>query len=245
MVCRCGNQPGGDVAMTTQIFISHITEDSAVAAKLKLRMTEDFLGQLTVFLSSDTESIAAGEEWLSSVSEALRNSSIFIVLCGPIAITRPWVNFEAGAAWMREIPVIPVCFGGLRPRDLPMPLSARQGLELSDAQGLRRLYATVAQALGFRSPARDYDVLAADLASAERAPVNSRAPRVDTDKAIRARLDEALSHPRYKWRSLDKVAAAAAIPVSSATAILQMDDRVRFSRGRSGNVIVGLRSRVD
>ena len=37
--------------MPTQIFISHITEDSAVAARLKLRMTEDFLGQLTVFLS--------------------------------------------------------------------------------------------------------------------------------------------------------------------------------------------------
>ena len=236
----------GDAAMPTQIFISHITEDSAVAARLKLRMTEDFLGQLTVFLSSDTESIAAGEEWLSSVSEALRNSSIFIVLCTPISITRPWVNFEAGAAWMREIPVVPACFGGLRPRDLSMPLSARQGLELNDAQGLRRLYIRIARALGFQSPARDYDVLAADLiASAERTPVDADTAEVGTDMAIRARLDEALSHPRYKWRSLDKVAAAAAIPADSAAAILQMDDRVRFSRGRSGNVIVGLRSRVD
>lgn len=231
--------------MPTQIFISHITEDSAVAARLKLRMTEDFLGQLTVFLSSDTESIAAGEEWLSSVSEALRNSSILIVLCTPASITRPWVNFEAGAAWMREIPVVPACFGGLRPRDLAMPLSARQGLELNDAQGLRRLYSRIAQALGFQSPARDYDVLAADLiASAERTPVDADAAAAGTDKAIRARLDEALSHPRYKWRSLDKVAAAAAIPADSAAAILQMDDRVRFSRGRSGKVIVGLRSRV-
>lgn len=121
--------------MPTQVFISHVTEDAAVAAMLKRKMTEDFLGQLTVFLSSDTESIAAGEEWLSSVSEALRNSSIFVVLCSPIAIARPWVNFEAGAAWMRDIPLVPACFGGLRPRDLPMPLSARQGLELNDPQG--------------------------------------------------------------------------------------------------------------
>jgi hypothetical protein len=232
--------------MATQIFISHITEDAALAARLKLRMTEDFLGQLTVFLSSDTESIAAGEVWFSSVSEALRNSSIFIALCSPIAVTRPWVNFEAGAAWMREIPVIPACFGGLRPRDLPMPLAARQGLELDDAQGLRRLYARIAQALDFQAPARDYDVLATDLiASAERASANTDAAGIGTDKAIRSRLDEALSHPRYKWRSLDKVAVAAAIPVDSAKAILQMNDRVRFSRGRSGNIIVGLRSRVD
>lgn len=229
--------------MVTQIFISHITEDAGVAAKLKLRITEDFLGQVTVFLSSDTESIAAGEEWLSSVSDAIRNSSIFIVLCSPISIMRPWVNFEAGAAWMKDIPLIPVCFAGLRPRDLPMPLSARQGLELNDVQGLRRLYARIAQILRCQSPARDYDALAAGLT--EGAPVDAGAAGAGADVAIRSRIDEALSHPRYKWRSLDKVAACAAIPVDRAAALLQVDDRVRFSRGKSGNIIVGLRSRVD
>jgi hypothetical protein len=234
------------VAMATQIFISHITEDANVAARLKLRMTEDFLGQLQVFLSSDTESIAAGQGWFASVLDALHNSSIFIVLCSPIAITRPWVNFEVGAAWMREIPVIPMCFGGLRPRDLAMPLVTLQGLELNDAQGLQRLYTRIAQTLGFQPPARDYAALAADLiASAEQAPANDGAAGMDADKAIKSRLDEALSHPRYKWRSIDKVAAAAAVPVETVTAMLQMDDRVRFSRGRSGNIIVGLRSRVD
>jgi predicted metal-dependent peptidase len=127
-----------------------------------------------------------------------------------------------------------------------MPLSARQGLELNDAQGLRRLYARIAHALGFQSPARDYDELAADLtSSAKQTPGSARAKEMDTDKAIRSRIDEALSHPRYKWRSLDKVAAAAAIPVDRATAILQTDDRVRFTRGKSGKQIVGLRSRVD
>lgn len=232
--------------MPTQVFISHVTEDAAVAARLKRKMTEDFLGQLTVFLSSDTESIAAGEEWLSSVSEALRNSSIFVVLCSPIAIARPWVNFEAGAAWMRDIPLVPACFGGLRPRDLPMPLSARQGLELNDPQGLRRLYARIAQALDFQSPLRDYDELAAYLtSSAEQNPDHAPAGEIDTDETIRSRIDEALSHPRYKWRSLDQVAAAAAIPVDRAIAILQADDRVRFTRARSGKMVVGLRSRVD
>ena len=232
--------------MPTQIFISHITEDAAVAASLKQAMTEDFLGQLTVFLSSDTDSIAAGEEWFSSISRALRDSSIFIVLCSPMALERPWVNFEAGAAWMREIPVIPACFDGLRPRKLPMPLAARQGLELDEAPGLRRLYARVAHELGFHSPARDYDALAADLmASAELARAGAGGTEMSTDKAIRKRIDEALNHPRYSWRSVDKVAAIAAIPVEKATALLQADDRVRFSRGRSGSIIVGLRSRVD
>jgi hypothetical protein len=47
--------------MVTQIFISHITEEANVAAKLKLMMADDFLHQFKVFLSSDTESIAAGD----------------------------------------------------------------------------------------------------------------------------------------------------------------------------------------
>jgi hypothetical protein len=127
-----------------------------------------------------------------------------------------------------------------------MPLSARQGLELIDAEGLRRMYARIAQALGVQSPARDYNELADDLASSTEQPPDSDGDEeVSTNKAIRTRIDEALSHPRYKWRSLDKVAAAAAIPVDRAIAILQTDDRVRFNRGRSGKMIVGLRSRVD
>ena len=59
-----------------------------------MRMTEDFLDQLTVFLSSEPESIAMGNQWFSSVNEAIRNSSIILVLCTPIAIERPWINFE-------------------------------------------------------------------------------------------------------------------------------------------------------
>jgi TIR domain len=232
--------------MTTQIFISHITEEAGVAARLKLRVTEDFPDQVKIFLSSDTESIAAGEEWLSSVSAAIRNSSIFIVLCSPVAITRPWVNFEAGAAWMQDIPLIPACFAGLRPRDLPMPLSTRQGLELNDAQGWRRLYASIAQVLHCQPPAKDYAALAVDLMTPPAGtPVGTGAAGASADKAIKLRIDEALSHPRYKWRSLDKVAASAAIPVNKATELLRADDRVRFSRGKSGNAIVGLRSRVD
>lgn len=205
--------------MATQIFVSHITEDAAVAAKLKLALRDDFLGQLTIFLSSDTDSITAGEDWLSSVSKALRDSSMVIVLCSPEAVDRPRVNFEAGAAWMRDVPLIPVCFGGLKLRALRMPLSARQGLELSDGPGLRRLYSEIARVLGFQLPPRDYDALAADLsASTEWVPAVADAAGISGDKAIRGRLGEALMHPRYKWRSLDRVAAAAAIPADRAAA---------------------------
>jgi hypothetical protein len=130
--------------MTKRAFISHISEEARVASRLKAALTQDSLGLLDVFVSSDTEGIGAGEDWLRAVDRALRESSIVLILCSPTSIRRPWINFEAGAAWMRDVPLIPVCHEGLTPRDLPMPLSLRQGMALGDAEGLRRLYGRIA-----------------------------------------------------------------------------------------------------
>src|SRR4029450_1118575 len=128
-------------------FISHVSEEAAVAGRLKTALGQDFLGFLGVFVSSDAESIAAGEEWLRSIESALAESAILVVLCSPAAIGRPWINFEAGAAWMRGIPLVPVCHAGLTPGDLPMPLSLRQGVLLEEPGGARRLYARIPRIL--------------------------------------------------------------------------------------------------
>jgi hypothetical protein len=151
--------------MAERTFISHISEDARVAARLKSAITRDFLGLVDVFVSSDTESIAAGEDWLTSIDDALRQCTVFMIICSPASITRPWINFEAGAAWMRNIPLIPMCYGGLAPRDLPMPLSIRQGLSIDSADGLRRLYARLAAVLGCKVPDHAIDALAREFAN--------------------------------------------------------------------------------
>ena len=147
---------------------------------------------------------------------------------------------------MRDIPVIPMCFGGLRPRDLPMPLFAYQALELGDEEGLLRLYTRIGQARGCQVPRREFGTLAAELTSLPDQPADhADMTEIITENAIRSRLDEGLNHPRYKWRSLDRLAAVAVVPVDTVRVILRNDDRVRFSVGRSGTTIVGLRSRAD
>jgi len=45
-------------------------------------------------------------------------------------VARPWVNFEAGAAWLADKPIIPVCYGNLSKDALPHPYSAIQALNL-------------------------------------------------------------------------------------------------------------------
>jgi hypothetical protein len=48
------------------------------------------------------------------------------------SVARPWINFEAGAAWLAKKPIIPACFGGLTKDTLPKPYSGIQALNLPD-----------------------------------------------------------------------------------------------------------------
>jgi hypothetical protein len=132
-------------SMPTQIFISHITVEHELAALLKQKIERHFLEQVDVFVSSDQESIQAGESWLDALQRSLTSASMAIVLCSPVSINRPWLNFEAGAAWLRKIPVVPLCHSGLEPGKLPMPLSALQGGKISDPEALLRLYNRIAK----------------------------------------------------------------------------------------------------
>jgi hypothetical protein len=228
-------------------FISHISEDNKTAERLKTVLTRDFLGLLDIFLSSDTQSIAAGEDWLDAIEEALQNSAILLMLSSPESIRRPWINFEAGAAWMRKIPIIPICHAGLNVRDLPMPLSLRQGTSIDDPHGLERLYGRIATVVSCRCPSVDFATLAVELTVGLTATGSQPVPadsQLDADRAVRHRLEKSLNHPTYKWRSLESIAAEAGISEERAADLLRADDRVRFSIGRSGNRIVGWSSRV-
>jgi hypothetical protein len=132
-----------------QLFVSHISEEREVAALLKEMMEGDFLS-LAFFTSSDIGSIDAGEEWLPAVTGAISKAAVVIVLCSKASVQRPWVQFELGAAWMKGVPIIPVCHSGMKVAELQMPLSRLQGVEFGTGLGLERLYSGVARALKMR-----------------------------------------------------------------------------------------------
>jgi hypothetical protein len=155
---------GGDVAKysgdTHAVFISHIAEESGIAQWLKAQLDRDFLGGLDIFVSSDRSTIGAGRRWLDDVQKALKEADLQIVLCSTASVAKPWVNFEAGAVWLRDVPVVPVCHSGLQPQGLPVPLSMLEGIELSNPEGLAKLYDSVGTALGLRTPNVDFPALA-------------------------------------------------------------------------------------
>jgi hypothetical protein len=114
------------------VFISFIHEEEKVADALKTFLGEKLGKESSAFLSSDKWQIFAGEDWLRRITDELKSAKVVILMLSTQSVTRPWVNFEAGAAWTKGIPLIPVCFGGLSKERLPKPYSSIQALNLRD-----------------------------------------------------------------------------------------------------------------
>jgi hypothetical protein len=114
------------------IFISHIHEDARAAEALDefLKAKLPFLADRT-FVSSNLTDLILGDDWLQKIKIALESSRIVIALLSPESVNRPWVNFEAGAAWLHpDKTLIPVCIGDLNPGSVPKPYSNIQGIRL-------------------------------------------------------------------------------------------------------------------
>lgn len=151
-----------------KIFISHIASETALAQLLKKHIVRDFLNAVDVYVSSDGKTIQAGSRWLDGLGEALKEAKLEIILCSKLSINRPWVNFEAGAGWIRDIPVIPICHSGMKPNDLPVPLNMLQSVEASQVEGLKQIYFRIADLLQMDVPNTDFDAIAKEIDEVEK-----------------------------------------------------------------------------
>lgn len=132
--------------MAIELFLSHISEERRMAIQLKESLQALFSGDVQVFTSSDTISIASGKNWLTSVKEAMNRATAVLVLSSRSSVQRSWVQFELGCAWIRELPIIPICHSGMRLTDLPLPLALMEGVEITE-EGMERLHGAVAKIL--------------------------------------------------------------------------------------------------
>src|SRR4051794_35609915 len=228
------------------VFVSHVTHDRAVAGWLRTRLEQDFLDMVDVFVSSDEEGIGAGDIWFETITRHLKECSVLVTLCTPDSVYQPWVNFEVGAASALGKRVVPLCHGGLQPDDLKMPFSERQGITLTDPNGIRSLYKVVAEARQSAIPRVDFQAMALEVPAAVSPDEYARFYRlkIEDERHIRRRIREALEN-HQRWRTPTWVATeAGGVPVSLALMILRADDEVRFSSGGDGKLLVGLKSRV-
>jgi Tol biopolymer transport system component len=157
---------------TSRIFISYRRMDAAVAASwLFDRLTEHF-GPGRVFM--DVDSIAAGDEFVEAIAEAVGACAILLALIGDRWLTatddqgRPrlenaadLVRLEIEAALTQGVRVIPVLVGAPMPGAASLPpslvqLAYRQAFELSPghlSSDISRLLTELDRSIGRAQPA--------------------------------------------------------------------------------------------
>lgn len=131
-----------------RIFISHITEEAPIALLLKEIIERKFLSQISVFASNDVHDLTPGEKWLQKIEAALKEANLMLVICSPSSLTRPWINFEMGCAWIKGIEIIPICHSGQGKKLLPHPFSELQSLQLEDTTFVKSLLQALCKYFG-------------------------------------------------------------------------------------------------
>ncbi len=137
-----------------QIFISHISEEKPLALAMKDGLESSFPGQIKVFVSSDPDDIPAGTKWLNKIGDALKDSTLLIILYSPQSTLRPWINFEAGCGWIKDIPIMPICHSGLKVSQIGAPISSFQGLEIESNDFSKRFFGDIAKHAGLPNISR-------------------------------------------------------------------------------------------
>ena len=219
------------------VFVTHVANvDAPLAKALRAEISHDFAGAIDTFVSSDLESIPAGERWFPHLMGQLAKAKLQVLLLGPDAIARPWVYFEAGAAWAKGIVQVPICHSGVDRGGLQRPLSELTAGNLDSPAFLRSLYEQLAKKANQNVPTGvDFAELSRKLievaASQQRVatPAGTGAPSADPvaeradDTARRAILRELHAMQREQARTpvileLDLAVTASRFGVSEETA---------------------------
>ncbi len=154
-------------ATKLHLFLSYRSVEAKFADLLKKNLVKDFIGLVDIFLASDISSVPAGSLWLEEVVKGLQQSQFHIIICSKYSVYRPWINYEAGAARVRGIPIFPLCHSGLEPNHLPVPLSESEGGVLTEPNSLQKLYERIASMIGSSVPQVNFGKLAKEFARIE------------------------------------------------------------------------------
>ncbi len=87
------------------VFVSYAREDGEFVASLLSRLNDE---NIRAFADRAIES---GDNWLSRLEYAFRESEMILFIVSPHSLKSKWVHVEAGAAWILEKKMFPVLLG--------------------------------------------------------------------------------------------------------------------------------------
>lgn len=125
-----------------KIFISHAVANKNIAQSLadEFEVTGE---DVTTFLASRPGDIRADESWLNGIERALQEADTYIIILTPESYLRPWVNFEAGAAWFFKRQLVFVRIQALSTDDIPSPINSRQVYAIDEKEQLIAVFKAI------------------------------------------------------------------------------------------------------
>lgn len=132
--------------MTKTVFISYAHEELPLAEMLK-HWIKKIWQACEVFISASHESISGGEDWRKKLQQEIPRANVFFSLVGPSTQERPWIHFEAGAAWAHDVEVVPILHSGLEA--VPTTMTKGQALRVSDPTFPEAFFNTIDRKCGF------------------------------------------------------------------------------------------------
>lgn len=219
-------------------FISHISEEKNLALVFKKWIESTFLGQISVFVSS--ESIPAGNKWREDITSALNESKLLIILYSPLSKTRPWISFEAGCGWIKDIPIIPICHSNLQLEQIGEPISSFQGIEIDDRDFTKKFFGAIAKHAGFsKSPKIDGKQFLSEINKSLNT-VDSTVTPTEESQSVKAKHKD-LSEPDILALLTDYLNTN--IEASTAISYLEIDDKLNLPPGSTKKYIKQIVSR--
>jgi hypothetical protein len=117
----------------SKIFISHASVDVGIAEYLETTLRQ-IMPQVEVFRTTRVGQIPSGTEWLSRIMSELKTADKYLVLLTPWGMSRPWVSFETGAAWMSNRTLVTVFAGEMSKAKVVEPFKFLQLLSIEQKE---------------------------------------------------------------------------------------------------------------
>lgn len=183
-----------------KVFVSHIALDEKLALELRKWIESVFKGKCEVFVSGAFAAIKPGDQWVRQLRKGLFASELVLVICTKKSMRSRWVMFEAGSAWGRDVPILPICSDDHV--ELPVLLGQNQALHFSQPEFSKALIKSLEAIIKLSAgPYPGFNKMTNALQAAYRSvkldsDIIDRIKRVKTDKKLRAKesTPESLAH---------------------------------------------------
>jgi hypothetical protein len=136
-------------AAAVDIFISHSSQDAELAQAVAelLRVALVLRAEQIRCTSVEGFRLPAGANTVEHLRAELLAAPIFIGILSPASASSAFVQFELGARWGADRPILPVLAKGLDVKDLPAPIVGVNALSSQHAPQIYQLIGQVATAL--------------------------------------------------------------------------------------------------